>query len=129
MFYLLFFSTDYTYLTNYEGPLSQSDEYLNCEIVASSKSLIASPIAFIMTKNSSFRDLFNFHLKSLVEKGIYDKLAFYYRSQRPGKRYFANHSYFWSRVQYRYDLQLYGTPVTFERLPNYLDPYFNCIPY
>ena len=76
---------DYTYLTNYIGPMSQSEEFLNCEMVANQKSIFPSPIAFIMTKNSSLAPIFNFHLKAIQEKGIYDKLAFYYKTKEPGK--------------------------------------------
>ncbi|XP_059098288.1 uncharacterized protein LOC131892430 [Tigriopus californicus] len=70
---------DIAFFEYFEGPVTISKAYQRCELISTQKTLLPALFTFILQKNSSFHGIFNHYLNMLKEKGMFNKMAVYYK--------------------------------------------------
>ena len=60
--YIYSFS-DFAFLSYVDGSITESEEYLNCKLVPSSRPYFSDQTAFALTKDSPLTGLLSYHLK------------------------------------------------------------------
>lgn len=80
----MFGLTDIAFFEYFEGPVTISKAYQTCELMATQKTLLPALFTFILQKNSPFHGIFNHYLNMLKEKGMFNKMAVYYKPPPQG---------------------------------------------
>ena len=75
---------DYAFLEYFEGPIPLSGSFISCNLLATPKALMPGIYTFIVQKESPFEGILNHYLNYLKEKGLYNKMELYYKSEPQG---------------------------------------------